>query len=410
MVKYWVWLSQVFAYGSEIPRNLLSVFKNPKSIYKATDNQLRDLDFITENDIKSIRCTSIKRAEKIIKDCQDKKIRVLCFDDEEYPIRLKNIFGSPMVLYVLGTLRGIDEKVVIGVVGTRNATEYSINTTKRLCDDLVDNNVLLVSGCAVGIDAVAHKSAVDKKTATIAVLGCGLDINYPVENRNLKIQILKNGGAILSEYPPGTSVKGSNFPLRNRIISALSNGVLVGQAPQRSGALITANYALEQGKDVFCIPPRDIYNNAYSGVHNLIRDGAISVFGVQDILFEYVSEYSNVLDLDKILSGFRTNNFKVKTTISRYIKSKKTTTSNKENTKEEKNQQEIVNVDNILENYSQEHKKIFYLLTETPQFMDEIVLQSNLPAITVFNILVQLEMLGLVSSKSGGKYVVNNKK
>lgn len=387
-----------------MPRNLLSVFENPKDIYEATDEQLKCLDFMTDKYIHSIRHTSLDRAKAIITDCEKKKIRIVCFDDEEYPIRLKNIYGSPMVLYALGSLKGIDDKVAISVVGTRNASEYSIKTTKRLCDDLAKANVLLISGCAVGIDSVAHKSAIDNNKRTIAVLGCGLDINYPAENRDLKVQILKKGGALISEYPPKTQVKGSNFPIRNRIISALSCGVLIGQAPFRSGALITATYALEQGKDIFCIPPRDIYDRNYSGVNNLIRDGATSVFGVEDILFEYLKDYPDVLNLEKIISEFRCKKSSFKTAVNNYLPSKD---KKEKEVLSEQTQKEIEKKKEFLENFSDEHKKIFYLLTETSQIIDEIVVQSKLPMARVSMILLELEISGLINSQSGGRYKAN---
>ncbi len=407
MKKYWIWLSQSFPYGSETPRNLLSVFKRPDKIYNATQEELEKLDFLTQKDIVSLNRTSLERAENILNDCNNKKIKVVCFDDEKYPKRLKNIYGAPMVIYVLGNIDGIDEQVAISVVGTRVASEYSMKTLKRLCDDLVKCDVLLISGCAVGIDSVAHKSAVDNKKRTIAVLGCGLDINYPVENRDLKVEILKNGGALISEYPPKTAVKGSNFPIRNRIISALSCGVLIGQAPYRSGSLITANYALEQGKDVFCIPPRDIYDKNYSGVSNLIRDGATSVFGAEDILYEYLNDYPEKLNLEKIILNTKHKKSEVKMLVEKYLpkenKKKIMKTSDIEDILEYKKTRKK----EILQNCSDDHKKIFYLLTESPQIIDDIVIKSEMPMAKVSMILLELEMRGLINSHSGGIYTAN---
>lgn len=407
MKKYWICLSQSFPYGSETPRNLLSVFKRPDKIYNATQEDLKKLDFLTEKDITSLKRTSLERAENILNDCNQMKIKVVCFDDEKYPKRLKNIYGAPMVIYVLGNIDGIDEQVTISVVGTRVASEYSMKTMKRLCNDLVKCDVLLISGCAVGIDSVAHQSAVENNKRTIAVLGCGLDINYPVENRDLKVEILRNGGALISEYPPKTAVKGSNFPIRNRIISALSCGVLIGQAPYRSGALITANYALEQGKDVFCIPPRDIYDKKYSGVSSLIRDGATSVFGAEDILYEYLNDYPEKLNLEKIILNTKYKKSEVKMLVEKYLpkdnKKKNIKTSDIQDIMEYKKTRKK----EILQNCSEDHKKIFYLLTETPQIIDDIVIKSEMPMAKVSMILLELEMRGLITSHSGGIYTAN---
>lgn len=404
MEKYWVWLSLAFSYGSDKPASLLSLFNSPKEIYNLSEDELKKLDFITQKDINAIKTTSLQRAENILEDCKNKKIRVICFDNEEYPNRLKNIYAPPMVLYVLGSIKGIDKKIAISVVGTRNATEYSLKTMKRVCDDLVKYDITLISGCAVGIDSVAHMSAVENKKPTIAVLGCGLDINYPAENRDLKISIIKNKGALISEFPPTTQVRGINFPIRNRIISALSCGVLVGQAPFRSGALITASYALEQGKEIFCIPPSDIYSTAYSGVNNLIRDGATCIFGAEDIILEYLRDFEYKLDLDEFLSQFKNKSTRVKSVVDGCY-SKKKSKKRQENSK----QKESKNTNNVkyLDNYSNDHKKVYHILTEKEQMIDEIVVKSNMPMAKVSMILLELELGGLIKSLAGGRYSIN---
>lgn len=413
MKKYWVWLSLAFNYGSDKPYRLLSLYDNPKDIYNLSEDELKNIDFLTQRDIKAMKCTGLQRAENILEDCINKKIRVVCFDDEEYPKRLQIIYSPPMVIYALGSLKGIDNKIAISVVGTRNASDYSIKTTKKICNDLIEYDVLLVSGCAVGIDSVAHRCAVDNHKRTIAVLGCGLDINYPAQNRDLKIDILKNGGAIISEYPPKTQVSGANFPIRNRILAGLSCGVLVAQAPYRSGSLITASYALEQGRTIFCIPPSDIYSSEYSGVHNLIRDGATCIFGAEDIILEYFSDIEHTLDVERFLQKFATKNTNVKTLANNYSvklnnKSRKTK-SKKDYYKNQDNKSEEKKVKNIeyLENYSDEHKKVFNLLTETPQIIDEIVVKSQMSMSKVSALLLELELGGLIKSASGCRYALN---
>lgn len=209
---------------------------------------------------------SLERSEFILKECGRLKIRVVSLEDPLYPDRLKNIYAAPPVLYVYGDLSGMDDNVVLGVVGTRHPTEYGKTVTDELCYQLAAAGAVIVSGCAVGIDAHAHMGALKAGGRTVGVLGCGLDVDYPAENKGLKRGILKYGGALISELPPGTTVSRKYFPTRNRLISGLSLGVVVTEAPVRSGSLITLNLALEQGRDVFCVPPHDICNPLYQGV------------------------------------------------------------------------------------------------------------------------------------------------
>lgn len=407
---YWVWLSLAFPYGSQRPRELLNHFETPQQIYALSRE---DTDLFNERETERMRATSLQEAEKIIALCEKKKISVLTYEDQDYPQRLKNIYAPPMVLYVKGDFFGVDEEVALTIVGTRNASHYGTTITGNLSYQLAKAGVTIISGCAVGIDSYAHLGALKAGGRTIGVLGCGLDVNYPWQNKELKEQILKKG-ALISEYPPGTEPNGSYFPVRNRILSALSLGVLITEAPVRSGALITAEYALEQGKDLFCVPPHDIYELAYQGVSRYIRDGAIPVMAVEDILFEYLNDFPHKLDADLILRKYLTESTEgEKESLSPRKKSKKrkknqqstaieTEQSTEESLVEKESESVVAEVD--LDQLEDEQKKLYEVVGETPQTIDEIAGKVDLSLAAVQSGLMELELLGLVHSLPGSRY------
>jgi len=211
-------------------------------------------------------------------------VTVLTEEDDEYPQRLRHTVGAPALFFMRGTLTPADE-VAIAIVGTRRMTGYGREVAHRLATGLGDAGVTVVSGLAKGIDGIAHKAALDAGGRTLAVLAHGLDIVYPYEHKGLAARITAEGGALISEYPPGTKPDATNFPARNRIISALALGVVVVEADIKRGAMITANIAAEQGRDVFAVPG-SVLNPMSAGCHALLRDGARLVEDVSDILSE----------------------------------------------------------------------------------------------------------------------------
>lgn len=210
------------------------------------------------------------------------RIRIIKYSDNNYPIKLNFIKNKPIVLYAIGNLEGINNESV-AIVGSRNCSAYGKRTAEMCTIALAQKGINIVSGLANGIDSIAHKSCLDTGGKTIAVIGTGLDRIYPEENLGLARRILKHEGLILSEYPIGINPDGENFPRRNRIISGLSNAVLVVEASKKSGSLITANYAIEQGREVWAIPG-SIYAEKSEGTNNLIKDGANVLTSVEDIL------------------------------------------------------------------------------------------------------------------------------
>lgn len=282
-LKYWVGFNLVKGIGPMKVRALLDHFGDLETAWCADVSALRKAGLDRRALTSLLKTRDQLNLDAELDRLVEHNIRALTWNDPEYPARLLQIPDPPPVLYVRGLLTSEDEWAV-AVVGTRRASAYGKAVTGRLVTDLAVNHVTIVSGLARGIDGEAHRAALDAGGRTIAVLGCGLDLIYPPEHRNLAHDIVENG-ALVSEYPLGTRPEASNFPPRNRIISGLSLGVLVVEAGFKSGALITADFAADQGRDVFAVPG-NLYARSNEGTNRLIQDGAKLVMGAEDILEE----------------------------------------------------------------------------------------------------------------------------
>lgn len=283
-LKYWLGFSLVKGVGPSKIQSLLDYFGHLSRAWQATEFELQKLGF----DKRAIR--NLKAAQKslnldeALERVQKANVSLLTWESSEYPAYLKEIPNAPPVLYLSGKLDELDQWAV-AIVGTRRATAYGKQVTRDLVAGLVQQNITIVSGLARGIDAVAHNTAVELGGRTIGVLGSGVDSIYPAEHRHLAHQIAHGQGAIISEYGLGVQPEAKNFPPRNRIISGLSLGVIVIEAGERSGALITSNFALEQGREVFAVPG-SIKSPVSRGPNRLIQQGAKLVTSVEDVLEE----------------------------------------------------------------------------------------------------------------------------
>ena len=282
-LKYWVTFNRIHGIGRARFSQLETFFGNLESAWHAgtADLEAAGLDARSIRSIISLRPTLSPDSE--IEMLRRHGVTALTWNDVAFPSRLKEIYDVPPVLYIRGSLLPEDEWA-IAVVGTRRATVYGREVTKRLVADLVRNRITIVSGLARGIDSVAHRAALDAGGRTVAVLACGLDMVYPPENVQLA-QSIMDQGALISEYPLGTKPRADFFPRRNRIMSGLSLGVVAAEADEGSGALITANIALEQNREVFAVPG-SILSPTSRGVNRLIQDGAKLVRNTEDILEE----------------------------------------------------------------------------------------------------------------------------
>ena len=296
---YYIWLSLACGAGSALPQKLLGVFETAENIYSAEKDELKEkFGFEPDDGIFDRLCSKdTGDAEKILEFCAKNNVSVLNCDSKLYPKRLRGIRSFPVILYYKGRLPDIDDNLCIAMVGTRKMTEYGKHAAYELARELASCGAFIVSGMAEGIDAASHKGCLIAGGFTIAVFGCGIDRVYPYENKQLMDRIIEKG-LILTEYPPGTEPKGFHFPVRNRIISGLSQAVLVVEADTKSGALITAKTALFQGRELYAVPGNINAPNS-RGTNNLLREQAGIVTEAYDILSEYEHLYSHRINIEK---------------------------------------------------------------------------------------------------------------
>ncbi len=288
-LKYWLWLANLPRTGSQVKLALLEHFGSPENIYYADKEEYLLVEGMNRPAAESLGDKSLAAADRILGDCDRLGLRIVTKQDVEYPDRLRNIYDPPLLLYIQGRMPRFDDEVAVAMVGTRRASPYAMEMGEKLAFQMAGLGAVIVSGLAAGGDAAAHRGALRAGGFTAAVIGGGHDIVYPRENRFLYEDIAARG-VILSEYPPGSEHMGSHFPVRNRIISGLSLGVVVIEAPERSGALITASRALDQGKDVFVIPGQ-VGDYRCAGSNGLLRDGAGVATDAWDVLSGYAGKY-----------------------------------------------------------------------------------------------------------------------
>ncbi len=299
----WVWLSLACGAGSKVYNQLFASFSTLREIYEATPERLAEVEGIDRGTVYALSDKSTKTAERIMAECLRDGWGILTYGDKIYPRRLKTLKNPPVVLYVRGNLLDLNDAVCISVVGTRSMTEYGERQAYRLSYALACGGAVIVSGMALGCDSMAANGALDAHAPTVAVLGSGIDVIYPRQHKVLAGHI-ERGGMIITEYPPGTAPLGEHFPVRNRIISGLSQGTLVVEAPLHSGALITASTAVSQGRDLFAVPGEVGRENS-AGCNELIKNGARAVTSAADILGVYEFVYPHRINVDAALDAER---------------------------------------------------------------------------------------------------------
>ncbi len=296
-VLFWIWFAEAVGAGSDF-RQLIDLYDSPHEIFLAESEELDRVNGISEGLLQRLSDKDLREASAILDSCEKLGIGIMTYDSAIYPQALREIKNPPAVLYYRGTVPKLNESLCIGMVGTRNMSAYGMETAYKISYELTSVGAIVVSGMAAGIDGVCAAAALHAGGTTVAVLGCGLDRVYPPTHRSLMGEIAKHG-LLLSEYPPGTKPVAYHFPVRNRIISGLSQGVLVVEAGLGSGSLITAKEAVMQGKDVFAVP-----SNAGSavaeGTNGLLRDGAFFTVAAEDILEKYQYLFATVLRTDRL--------------------------------------------------------------------------------------------------------------
>ncbi len=358
-VFFWLALSLTPGLGSVLIKRLLERFNSPEAIFHASKKELSGIEGLGEKVAGEIRKgPQRKTVERELSLLERAGGRIITLKDDDYPRRLKDIYDPPALLYVRGELRKEDE-LAVAIVGSRKTAPYGRWITEKVGEDLAHHGVTVVSGMARGIDSLAHKGAIQGGGRTIGVLGCGVDVIYPSENKILFHQIIEHG-AVLSEFPMGSPPEAGHFPKRNRIISGLSMGVVIVQASAESGSLITAGYALEQGREVFAVPG-NVGAEGSRGTNQLIKDGAKLVESSDDILEEILPQWRR---------------------------------EDGDTRESEKPGANLVGEEEILYN----------LLGETPLHIDEIIRESQLDPGRVSSLLLNLELKGLISQWPGKSF------
>ncbi|MDR0325385.1 MAG: DNA-processing protein DprA [Oscillospiraceae bacterium] len=392
-LKYWLWLSSMRGLGQTRAAALIDALGSPENVFFAGEDEWREAADLPEQALKELQNKSTDRAERILELCDRANTRILTMQDASYPERLRALHAPPCVLYYKGQLPSIDEEAALAVVGTRNPTAYGQNAALKLCYQLAMSGMLIVSGLAKGVDAAAHLGALRAGKPTVAVLGCGTDVVYPAENRELYEDVIA-AGLLLSEYPPGTRAEGPHFPARNRIMSGLSLGVMVVEAPMGSGALITASHALEQGRDVFAVPG-GIDSRESEGCHRLIREGAILAARAEDVCSEYQALFPHKLTMAAPRPP-------------RYMpRLPKPSADEKALPENDTQPVTVIDLTERVKGHSPDQQRILLAIAKNAMVADEIIEITGLPAPLVLSELTMLELDGIVAQMPGRRYTLN---
>ena len=385
---YWIWLQQTLGISVSVRTDeIVSYFGSARALYFAGETEWRLSGIFTPKQIAKLNNQDLTKAKNILETCVKNNWQTVTPDDGNYPSMLFKLPNFPLVLYVSGDLDCLKNKITVAVVGTREPTLNSSRVARKLSASITRSGAVVVSGGALGIDSSAHQGALETGGKTVAVLGCGLDCTYPVANIALRKQISENG-ALVTEYPPGVQGVARNFPIRNRIISGLSYGTLVIEAGERSGSLITANYALEQGRDVFAVPG-DILFSGFTGANKLIRDGAKPVFSAIDVLGGYAMIYPEMIDYEKIETTLNIDEEEVRPM------------SEQPDVKEA---EPVVQKKAEPEGLSENARKVYRAFENGGMQMEELIMKTGLGVSAFACAMTELELFDLVELQAGKNY------
>jgi len=361
--KHWLALNMVVGVGRTLFHRLVRAFGSPEQVFARSPRELMSVEGIGEKTAREITAFEVDRAaERELRLVEKYQARLITLNHPEYPELLKAIYDPPPVIYAKGKdLRR--DRVPLAVVGTRQVTDYGKVVTESLSGTLARRGVCIVSGLARGVDTLAHRSALKAAGDTIAVFGCGRAHTYPPENRRLR-QAIEEQGTVISEFPIQSKPERNNFPARNRVISGLSLGTLVVEAGDKSGALITAQFAVEQGREVFAVPGR-INSPASVGPNRLIANGAKMVTGPESVI-EELPEAARAMLLEPVVN------------------------------------KGVVGLD-----LTPAEGRICAFLAAEEKHIDEVIENSQLSPGEVSATLIQLELRGIVSQLSGNRYILN---
>ncbi len=368
---YWIWASAALGPGA-FTDSFLGLYPDARALFESSQAERRISGAFTPAQLKRLESVTLDDAGRSLSICEKNQWRVLCYDEPDYPDSLRKINDSPLVLYVWGDLSGINSQFCFGIVGTRNPTPESVEVARQISAELSQAGAVIISGGALGIDSAAHEGALDAGGKTVSVLGCGLGTRYLMGNASLRSRISKSG-AVISEFSPLSTASKITFPIRNRIISGLSKGILVVEAGEKSGSIITANCAFDQGREVFAVPG-SVTTSAYAGANRLIRDGARAVSCAGDI----------IRDFDELIPGA--------------LKAPEESAVHSVSKTEPKKKPPV--------GLNEDEKAVYAAFGTEPVYPAELALACGLPLQRVMTLLISLEIKDFITSLPGGRYSI----
>ncbi|MBQ3816662.1 MAG: DNA-processing protein DprA, partial [Clostridia bacterium] len=359
--------------GSNKTEKVFKVFSNPENVYKADYNTLKKSNIFSAGELERISTIRLEYAESVLKKCKEFGYSMIGYGDKGYPECIKNIPNPPIVLYYRGVFPDFDNNPVICIVGPRRISDFGKRAAYALGMRLSRAGFIVVSGGAVGGDYYAHSGALKYGGKTVLFMGCGLNVNYPPQSHRLRESVAKSG-CVISEYPPFTPAFGKNFPIRNRLMSGMALGTIVVEGPTRSGAIITAKHACEQGRDVFVIPGSK-EDPHYTASNELLREGAKPLINTLDIFNEYILNFPDKINIERAFE--------------------------KKENKESKKKKKISDI------ALSKEAKILYNHLDSKEFYPESFSDLGLSGGDILSALTELEICGVIKSQPGGKYILN---
>lgn len=401
ITKYWIWLATQLGQGSPYGRILYDYFGTVEKIYLADENQYRDAE-IPPQIIAKLMDKSTTTADHILGECQRLFLLIMTYQDADYPDALRQIVNPPLVLYIRGNRIRIDERLTIAVVGARKCSGYGITATSKITLELATAGALVVTGMAEGIDSAAVRGALKSGKPMVSIVAGGVDIPFPRENYKLYEDVTQVG-AVMSEYPPSTPHRGPHFPIRNRILSGIAQGVFVPECELSSGTMLTVRSAVEQSRDLFALPG-NVDTPMSRGPNRLIKDGAILVQDVRDILEYYQGQYPLLRTrLSPEATAQRVED------VVRQVKAKNPT-PRKEKTEAPPEPQEPQDLREFIPKSEQTSKftddqiVILHAIEDGVLTPDQLVDRTQIPAKRVLSALTMLQVQGAVVEASNRKF------
>ena len=390
-LQYWLWLTLKKGLKKHKITQVLEYFGTPEAVYIADRETLSEIPELSRAEISALCDKTLDKAGKVMAVCKKKGIKILTFDSPYYPELLAKIYDPPYVLYAKYKERiNLNEHMTIAVVGTRKCSRYGAEMSEAIACDLAKEGVTVISGMAEGIDGAANGGALAGGGVTVAVLGCGVDRCYPPFHKKLMEAII-NKGMVLSEYPPGTPPYPGNFKIRNRIITGLSYGTVIVEAPIRSGAINSANWTIEQNRELFVVPG-DATRSTAKGSNKLLVDGAKPVLSAQDVLFEFKERFADYLEQNRpeIFETTEKIEMELEDTIEKPKEAEK---------KRKEPQRPQVSLDNL----NEKEQTVMKLLSEEAMHIDQLI-EQGLSAGELSATLTMLEVKGYIKALPGKNY------